>query len=402
MAELRLHDDFPDRDYAEWEQLAVKGLRGAGFDSLVSRTEDGLTRGPLFDADARPKPAALHHAPAPLLEGRGWHVCAVAADDDTGFANAQLLEDLLGGASAVRVETHAISRRADLKRLLEGVYLDLVPVVFAPGNASARFAIGTSELYDTPVSLGLNPLGERPSCPDTWRAFTIDAAAVHEAGGADVLELAVMTATLAESVRLHGEDVLGDCCAELAVDTDAHLSAVKLRAARRLASGVAQGFGVDATDLPLHAVSSRRMMRSADAWTNLLRTQSAGMGAVWGGADYVTLRPLTDPLGKPTAFASRVARNQQMLMMEESHLGVVGDPAHGSFFHERLTEDLAQAAWARFQSIEAGGGINAFIAKGDLEEAVQRDVEEREERNAPILGVTLHPAADVPAPEVRT
>ena len=125
-----------------------------------------------------------------------------------------------------------------------------------------------------------------------------------------------------------------------------------------------------------------------------------------GGADYLTLRPFTDTpderrLGDATPFGHRVARNQQLLMMEESHLGQVRDAAFGSYFHERLTEDLAQEAWGTFQTIEAQGGIERFRESGKLDDALAKDVAARTERDAPILGVTLHPSDDVPAPEVR-
>ena len=401
MAELRLETEFPEHDAADWRAKASAGLRGAPFESLVGHTPDGLVRGPLFDADARPRATARLDGPgAPHLDGRAWHVCAPVADADLAFANAQLLEDLKGGASAVRVCTPGVTRRADLKRLLEGVFLDLVPIVFAPGCAASTYAPGTEELYDSAVSLGRDMLGERPSCPENWRPFTIDAATVHEAGGDAVLELAVFGATLAEGLRRHGAAAVDQVAAEFATHTDPHLSAVKLRAARRVADGIAAGFGVDAA-LPFHVVSSRRMMQSRDAWTNLLRTQSAGLGAVWGGADFLVLRPFTEPLGKPTAFASRIARNQQLLMLEESRLGTVRDPAQGSYFHERLTEDMAQAAWRQFQAIEATGGIEAFRAGGGLDALLTDAQERREARAEPVLGVSLHAADDIRVPETR-
>ena len=408
VAKLALEPMFPEKTAIEWQALAERGMRGAAFETLTHMTEDGLNRGPLFDADARPQAIVrLDGEPAPFLEGRAWHICAMVEDEDHGYANQQLLKDLTGGASAVRFGNTTISRRADLKRVLEGVYLNLVPVVFAPGSAAAPFAPGTEELYDTPVTLGLDPLGERPSIPEQWTPFTIAAAAIHDDGGDDTLELAVFAATLAEALRRHGPTIAGNIAVELACGTDAHLVAVKLRAARRLALAIFQAFDIKTGGLPLHAISSQRMMQSADAWTNLLRTQSAGLGAVWGGADFIALRPFTDTppehaLGKPTPFASRLARNQQLLMMEESHLGQVRDPAYGSYFHERLTEDLAQAAWAEFQNIEASGGIEAFRANGALQSRIEAAIETRADRGDPILGLTLYPAEDVRKPEVRT
>ncbi|MGB3456868.1 MAG: methylmalonyl-CoA mutase family protein, partial [Litorimonas sp.] len=239
-----------------------------------------------------------------------------------------------------------------------------------------------------------------------WRAFTIDAAAVHEAGGTDGLELAVFTATLADALRRHGADAHDRLAAQFATGPDAHLNIVKLRAARRLGASVAGAFGIQTPDLPIHAVTSLRMMQSQDAWTNMLRTTSAGFGAVIGGADYLTLRPFTDTpedrrLGGATPAGHRIARNQQLLMMEESHLGQVRDVAYGSYFHERLTEELAQEAWRVFQTIESEGGMAAFRDSGALEAAIAEDVNVREARGEPVLGVTLHPSDDGPAPEVR-
>lgn len=407
MSEIRQETEFSPVTREDWRALAEKGLRGATFETLISNTEDGLTRGPLFDRSDRPDHTApLSRIDQPLLEGRPWHICAPVSDPDIDFANAQLLEDLKGGASAVRIGQTPIRRRADLRRLLEGVHLKLVPVIFAPDSPAAEHAVALDDLHKTFVTLGLDPLGDKPDAPDHWRAFTVNAANVHEAGGSDGLELAVFTATVAESFRRHGPEVETDLSALLAVGPDTHLNIVKMRAARKLYDGVATAFGIEKPTLPLHAITSLRMMQSEDAWTNMLRTSSAGFGAVVGGADYVTLRPFTETpderrLGDATPFGHRIARNQQLLMMEESHLGQVQDAAHGSFFHESLTEEMAQAAWAQFQTIEAAGGLPAFKASGDLDALIEEDKATRDESNAPILGVTLHPSDDVPAPEVR-
>jgi len=91
----------------------------------------------------------------------------------------------------------------------------------------------------------------------------------------------------------------------------------------------------------------------------------------------------------------------QLMMMEESHLGQVNDVAHGSYFHERMTEQLAQTAWTEFQAIEAGGGIEALIETGVLAQSIQAAKTERDKKNAPILGVTLHPADNIRPAKLR-
>lgn len=407
MTELRLQSDFDPATYADWREKAEAGLRGAGFETLISQTEDGIERGPLFDLNQRPEDhVALARLGGPMLEGRPWHICAPVTDPDLAFANEQLLDDLKGGASAVRIETSAIDRRADLKRLLEGVYLDLVPVIFAPKSSATDYALALEELHDTPVTLGLDPLGVQPDTPDHWRSFTIAATDIHEQGGTDALELAYFAALTAEAFRRHGPSVQDQLSALFATGPDAHLNIVKIRAARRLYDTIADAFGIETPSLPIHAITSLRMMQSQDSWTNLLRTMSAGFGAIAGGADYLTIRPFTDTpperrLGGATPFGHRIARNQQLMMMEESHLGQVHDVAYGSYFHEKLTDELAQSAWAKFQSIEAAGGIEPYEQNGALMADCETAAKARAERAAPILGVTLHPSDDVPAPEVR-
>lgn len=407
MTGLTLQTDFPNRTRANWQSLAEKGLRGADFATLSSETEDGLLRGPLFDAAARPDAhAPLPRIDSPGLSGRPWHICAPVLDQDVAFANQQILADLRGGASAIVFMGSAFRRKADIKRCLEGVLLDLVPVVFSPGCSAAQFAHGLKDLKHTPVTLGLDPLGDRPNLPEGWRAFTANAAAIHEAGGTDALELAGFAAILAAAFKRHGPMVHDQMSALFAVGTDAHLNIAKIRAARRLYGSIAGAYGIETPSLPIHAITSLRMMQSQDAWTNMLRTMSAGFGAVAGGADYMTVRPFTEislaeRRGNPTAFGYRIARNQQLLMMEESHIGQVRDVAYGSYFHERMTEDLAQAAWTKFQSIEANGGWMTYLSSGQFKADCDAGAADRAARKDPVLGVTLHPSPDVPKPEVR-
>jgi methylmalonyl-CoA mutase len=407
MTELTLHSDFPNHTRDDWRNLAEKGLRSASVATLSSKTEDGMTRGPLFDAASRPDTQApLPRGDAPLLSDRPWHICAPVVDRDTAFANEQLLADLKGGASAVRLMGQVLNRKADLKRCLEGVHVDLVPIIFEPGNSIAQYALAIDDLAGSPVTLGLDPLGKRPAVPEGWRAFTVNAAVIHEAGGTDMLELAGFAAITAAAFKRHGPAVHDHMSALFAVGTDAHLNIIKLRAARRLYASIAGAYGIETASVPIHAITSLRMMQSQDAWTNMLRTMSAGFGAVAGGADYVTVRPFTETpkpqrRGNPTPFGYRIARNQQLLMMEESHIGQVRDVAYGSYFHERLTEDLAQLAWTKFQSIETDGGILAYLSSGAFKADCDDAALGREARDAPVLGVTLHPSNDVPKPEVR-
>ena len=415
MSDLTTQTDFPSKSLEDWRALVDKGLRGAAFGTLTQNTEDGILRGPLLIADDLPPSiAALGRIDLPLLDGRGWHIAAPVRDPDLRHANTQLLEDIKGGASAVRIENGPdLSTQSDLKRILEGVYTKLVPIQFAPGAHNVerlKHALTLERLKAAHVWAGLDPVQDAEmlasalqSAPRTWRLMGLAPINIHEYGGTDAQEIAGLAASFAEAMRLHGADtVCGHMVIDMAADRDTHLTIAKFRAARRIILRVADAFGGDGSVIPLCAVTSLRMMQAKDAWTNLLRVMSAGFGAVIGGADMVTTRPFTDRVGTATPFAHRIARNMQLMMMEESHLGQVSDAAFGSYWHEAMTDKLAQASWKKFQAIEAAGGMTAYLDSGQFKSDLDTSVADREARDAPVLGVTLHAAKDVTVPEVRT
>lgn len=402
MTKIARQTEFEPSTTEAWRAKVENGLRGPAFETLIRRTEDGIARGPLFDASDLPQELAhLARADVPQLDGRPWHIAAPVRDTDLVHANAQLLEDLKGGASAVRISRDLTSAR-DVKRLLEGVFTDLVPLQFT--NVTLAALHGVERLKAAAVGVGLNPLSaDIEPVPENWRLFRIAAYDAHEAGATPVQELSALAAQMAESCRRHGAEALcRHLVVEIAADRDTHMGIAKTRAARRLILRIADAFGVDATTVPLHAVTSQRMMQTEDAWTNLLRVMSAGFGAIIGGADTVLTRPFTDGLGEATPFAHRIARNMQLLMMEESRLGQVSDPAHGSQWHERMTDELAQAAWRSFQMIERKGGWSAYVESGGWSTALATAKVARAERDAPIIGMNLHRAENVKAPEVRS
>jgi len=429
MAELKLSEKFPQARREDWEALVEKGLKSAGFESLVQKTDDLIPRGPLSSLHDRPDNMALQaRGPVPLLDDRPWHIASPVRDPEISFANNQLLKDLEGGTSALRLTLDptgtrgcAVRTLSDCRRLLDGVYMDLVPLALAPNAYNADYAallFAAETWHSAHISLGLDPTAQAfgagsdidmtalkdviSAIPDSWRAITVNAATVHEAGGTEAQELAYMAAAITFYMRELGPDSLArHINVELTTDQDGHLGLAKIRAARRMIDRIAEAFGAEAADIPIHVISSKRMMQAQDPWTNILRVCSAAFGAICGGANYITARPFTDALGAATPFGYRIARNIQLMMMEESHMGQVNDPAYGSYTHERLTEDLAGTAWIEFQAIESGGGLNALLSSGAWQRAIEHAGNRRTEEAAPILGVTLHPAPDLRKAEIR-
>ena len=211
------------------------------------------------------------------------------------------------------------------------------------------------------------------------RAITVDGPALHDRGASASWELAGAIAAGVSYLRLLdrrrslASEALRQISFRFAADDDQFMTIAE--AARRapvVGAGGRGGGRADAGAATVHAVTSLPMMAQRDPWVNMLRTTVAAFGAGVGGADTVLVQPFDAaiPGGAPgvaPAFARRIARNTQLLLLEESHLGRVLDPAGGSWFVEDLTEQLAQQAWKHFRDIESRGGFAAaldFVASG--------------------------------------
>ena len=205
----------------------------------------------------------------------------------------------------------------------------------------------------------------------------------HEAGASEAQELSYLAATLVaylrafEAAGVAPKDALPTIAFALSVDTDLFVNAAKVRAARTIIARIAEASGASPAAMHITAVSSARMMAKRDPWTNMLRTTAACAAATFGGADAITVLPYTWALGVPDRFARRVARNTQLVLQEELQLGRVVDPIGGSWYVEKLTDELAQRAWTLFQDIEAEGGIVAALSSGGLQDDIAKVAETR-------------------------
>lgn len=399
-----------DHDRAEWEAAAAAVLRKAGrladddpddrvWQKLTRTTLDGLPVTPLGIPDLLDD---LATAGRPTRAG-GWDVRTRPAD------NAQVLADLDTGATSLWVDA-----AADLPTLLDGVLLDLAPVVLegtTPDRARAFLDLLT---YVEPAD-GTNLCAEvRAGSTDELveiaelartagvLAAVVDGTRVHDRGASDVQELGQALATAASYLRtLTGAGFSVDEAAglvefRLAATDEQFATIAKFRAARRLWARMLELSGGGDVPMRIHAVTSRPMMSKYDPWVNLLRTTVATFGAGIGGADSVTVVPFDSPLGEPDALGRRIARNTSPLLISESHLGRVADPAGGAYAVEKLTDDVTVAAWEELGRIEAEGA-EAFEAR--IAEVVERRDATIARRTRPITGLTEFPHLAETLPE---
>ncbi len=410
---------------ADWEAEAAAVLRKArrltdeDDDSLVwptltRSTLDGIGITPLGTADLLDDVDVSHR---PTRSG-DWDIRAHLGVVDAKAAHEEAMTDLEGGVTSLWLRVGA---DADLDTLLDGVFLDLAPVVLdatedALGAARSFLAYAEDVELHAATNLGI-PAAQATAEAASLAggagvlAFVIDATAVHDRGASDVQELAASMQAAATYLRTLTEAGVTASDAASLVEfrysaTDEQFPTIaKLRAARRVWARVLELSGVTGVEQRQHVVTSRPMMSAYDPWVNMLRTTVAAFAAGVGGADAVTVLPFDSPLGRPDAFGRRIARNTSALLISESHLARVADPAGGSYAVERLTSDLAAAAWELFTRLDGGE---------DLAPLIEATVGERDRqvatRQRPLTGLTEFPnlgevrparERDAQAPEVR-
>jgi methylmalonyl-CoA mutase len=446
--------EFPAASREQWQRLAAGVLAKSGKPDLAgpdaeqalsTEVEDGLRVQPLYTAEDT-APDAGWPGFAPFTRGArvqgpataGWDVRQQHAHPDPRRTNQAVLADLENGVTSLwlRVGGGGLPVAA-LPDALKGVYLDLAGIALDAGADFAKAAEQLLALYtegptaipasEATGNLGADPLGlaaRTGSDCDTARqvaeaallaarcarelpgvrALTVDTLPYHEAGASAAQELGLSLSTAVAYLReltqagLTADQAAGQLEFRYAVTADQFLTIAKLRAARRLWSRVAQACGIapDGAAQRQHAVTSLVMMTERDPWVNMLRTTVACLGAGVGGARAITVLPFDSALGLPDDFARRIARNTQAILLDETNLGRVIDPAGGSWYVEHLTDQLARAAWDWFQQVERAGGQHAALRGGMVAEHIASNWAKRSaaiaRRREPITGVSEFPS----------
>ena len=203
-----------------------------------------------------------------------------------------------------------------------------------------------------------------------------DGRVIHDSGGSEAQELAFVLATgvaylrALENAGVALENAQSLIYARLAADADQFLTMAKFRALRHLWARIEQACGLAPKPIFIAAETAWRMLTQRDSDVNMLRSTMATFSAGLGGANAITVLPHTLALGLPDPFARRVARNTQLVLLEESNLAKVSDPAAGAGGIETLTQQLCEAAWSQFQEIEKAGGVFAALEQNLIQRKV--------------------------------
>src|SRR5438445_2772378 len=421
--DLSLAADFAPATYDDWRNLVDGVLKGAPFEKLVGKTYDDIKIDPIYPRAKGASPVVGRAAAAP------WQIMQRIDHPDAAQANAQALHDLENGATGLTLvfagangaHGFGLDPSAEaIEKILDGIFIDAgIGIELQIGPQSRMAAIHVAEYIKRKglspaacdIRFGLDPLG---ACavwgfsPYAWAEIVpavtsaskglaamgfrgplaaADGRVIHDAGGSDVQELAFVLAcgvAYLRAIEQSGialEDAQGMVYARLAADADQFLTLAELRASRLLWARVEQTCGLTPKPLFIAADTAWRMLTQRDPYVNMLRATMATFSAGLGGASAITVLPHTLALGLPDPFARRAARNTQLVLLEESNLAKVSDPAAGSGGIETLTKQLCEAAWALFQEIEKAGGLFASLEQSLIQRKVAATRSVREANN---------------------
>jgi len=435
----KLFDMFPPVSTEEWRAKVDVDLKGVPFEKkLVWRTNEGFNVNPMYRREDIADLKTTDSLPGEFPYVRGtrvdndWQIRQEIIADNAADANAKALEVLSKGATSIGWHMHEVTAEA-VATLLKGI--DLTKVEVNLSCCMRKTVELTRLLVDFIVSVGaaetfrgsisFNPWkrelkhGTRtPLDPAATavallqiagpvkglRLFSVDSAMFTNGGAYIYQELGYALSwgaqwlTLLTDAGVSADAVASRIKFDMGISTNYFMELAKFRAARMLWARIVEQYkpaDPDSCKMMVHASTSRYNQTVYDAHVNLLRSQTEAMSAALAGVDSITVTPFDTPYKTPDDFSERIARNQQLLLKEESHLDKVVDPAGGSYYIETLTVSIANEGWKLFLGIEEKGGFAKALEEGTVQAAVNESNAKRHadmaRRKEVLLGTNQFP-----------
>ena len=413
----RLLSEFPAISTQEWKDKIVTDLKGADFErKLVWRTNEGFNVNPFYRREdleglSTPKvmPAEYPYVRSTRMDNE-WLIRQDINVNDPKEANEKALDILNKGITSLgfKLRRDQVNKET-LAILLKGIMPEAIELNFSCCISVAAQLAGELAAYLTEVgadvaqckgSINFDPFKKQlvkgisnpqwvTMCAQLldavrplpqYRVLTVNALNINNAGAYIYQELGYALswgAELIDKLTEAGysiEELTSRIKFVFGVGSNYFMELAKFRAARWLWAEIIGAYGDqykgDAAKIHMHAVTSTWNKTIYDAHVNLLRTQTEAMSATLGGVDSLTVQPFDVTYQESDNFSERIARNQQLLLKEESHFDKVIDPAAGSYYIEHLTNALAEQAWKLFLAVEEEGGFAAAVEAGSVQKAV--------------------------------
>ena len=448
MSSTNFNADFNSTSGQEWLVSVKKVLKEKEYKILTTETLDQIKIEPLYADNLQINPITGRE------QGMPWHIVQRIDSGTPSSINQEIKAAKLGGCNyfdfVLPDAPNAYSRGVrfnhidDIFQLVEGIDisklvlritggLNALPITASLCHYANKIGTRTDNLaLEQSFDLTLSKYGYISedeavnrvkhlkgqwnwlgTFSNWFKYVTVDARIWHNAGANNVTELALCISQFVESLRLvkdneiDPEDMLDKISVSLSAGVNQFENIAKFRAIRVLLANVIEHCEFESRHIPVNAESSWRMMSIHDPWVNLLRTTIACFSAGIGGADSISILPFSYVLGN-NALANRLTRNTQKILLEESNLAVVSDPAAGSGIIEELTQQYCEQAWKMFQEIEQLGGLFKANESGFVNDVIknseQQRLQEIETGLHKITGVNSFPniSEDVPDTEIVT
>lgn len=361
----KLFSDFPEVTAEQWKEQIKKDLKGIDFSSLIWSANSGINIQPFYTKENLPP------NPTSIFTTNEWFICENITVKDAQSANKQALNALENGASGIVFE---ISTKVNYSELLKNISIQHIYVLFKASSET----FSEIETYLKTIEKGENCFVEFDDTLNgniklhSTHELCINTCLYQEAGSNTVNELSFSLAHLNEYLNQTTE--IHKIHINVSVGGDFFNEIAKLKALRKLINFLLTQYQIKAI-VHIHAQTTLINKGSIDSYNNMLRTTTEAMSASIGGANSILVLPFDYNFNEPSEFSSRMARNQQLILKEESYLNKVADISAGSYYLESLTETLCEKAWEQFKVIESKGGLTACLKSNYIQELIRKDSE---------------------------
>ncbi len=405
-----LFKEFKGVSLEEWEAKATKDLKGKSPYEFSSQTPDGITINPYYNSENSSDPIEYS-----ARSQTYWSIVEGMYVDDEKSVNKKALSLLNQGVNSL---LFYVEENVNLDVLLKDIQVEHIGLHWVTAhkssltqkwedyantyNAKALYGSINSDPLENILRTGnsFSDIESDMAAPNGMLAgltpWAINANIYHNSGATTVQELAATLLHLNEYAENWGDQCPDTVWINLAIGPNYFVEIAKFRALRALLDQWTQERGISVKPI-LYAESGTTNKTLYDPWVNMLRTTSEGMSAVIGGANEVCLHPYDQRFQEPDDFSLRIARNQQLLMMNESYLAKHNDPGKGAFYIEELTTELASKAWEQFAAWEENGGWLQMVQSGTLQAEIAKSAKILQESftsgDKVLLGTNLYPNA---------
>lgn len=412
-----LFSDFPEISSKQWKQLIQSDLKGADYnDILIWKTNEGINVKPFYHADEFESLPTVSNTKA-----TDWKICQTIFVANVEKSNEKAFDAIERGAQSIKfiLPSEAIV----IKDLLANINLLEVKIFFECQFLSSEFVYQFKLLPSKEnIYIQIDIIGNLAKSGNWFKnlkedylkfenivqetyAFSVNVSLYQNAGATMVQQLAYALAHANEYLN-HFEAVIASdpdsyrqkqsfqVTFNVAIGTNYFFEIAKLRALRKLWNTLATEYGFN-DECQIIAVPTKRNMTLYDYNTNMLRTTTECMSAILGGANTICNLPYDAIYHKDNEFGERIARNQLLVLKYESYFDAVNNPADGTYYIEKLTEQLAEKALILFKDIEANGGFLHQLKEGIIQKKIRESASKEQEQfnkgEIVLLGSNKHP-----------